>query len=103
MPFNPLSPSFRHPRKFFTLKSVNPFTIKQCRLSILCQPNQKSFRIPYNRWRDFVFSATWAAGKITGMKELIASLTRKAGDEILDKKLEKMLDSGGDILLGGLG
>ena len=50
-----------------------------------------------------MFSATWAAGKITGMKELIERLTRKAGDEILDKKLEKMLDSGGDILLGGLG
>jgi len=29
------------------------------------------------------------------MKELIASLTRKASDEILDKKLEKMLDSAG--------
>jgi len=28
------------------------------------------------------------------MKELIESLIRKAGDEILDKKLEKMLDSG---------
>jgi len=28
------------------------------------------------------------------MKELIESLTRKVGDEILDKKLEKMLDSG---------
>jgi len=51
-----------------------------------------------------VFSATWAADdKITRMKELIESLTRKAGDEILDKKLEKMLDSGGDILLGGSG
>jgi hypothetical protein len=36
-----------------------------------------------------VFSATWTAGKITGMKELIESLTGKAGDEILDKKLEK--------------
>ena len=95
MPFNPLSPSFRHPRKFFTLKSVNPFTIKQCRLSILCQLNQESFRIPYNRRRGFVFSATWAADdKITGMKELLESLTRKAGDEILDKKLERMLDSG---------
>jgi len=28
------------------------------------------------------------------MKKLIESLTRKASDEILDKKLEKMLDSG---------
>jgi len=38
-----------------------------------------------------VFSATWAADdKITGMKELIESLTRKASDEFL----EKMLDSG---------
>ena len=46
-----------------------------------------------------MFSATWAAGKITGMKELIESLTRKAGDEIPDKKLEKMLDSGGDTIL----
>jgi hypothetical protein len=46
-----------------------------------------------------VFRATWAAGKITGMKELSESLTRKANDEILDKKLEKMLDSGSDILL----
>ncbi|MGB6874310.1 MAG: hypothetical protein WBE46_09335 [Dehalococcoidia bacterium] len=47
-----------------------------------------------------MFSATWAANdKITGMKELIESLTRKAGDEILDKKLEKMLDSGGDTIL----
>jgi hypothetical protein len=36
-----------------------------------------------------VFSATWAAGKITGMKESLESLTRKANDEILDKKLEK--------------
>jgi len=35
------------------------------------------------------------AGKINGMKELAESLTRKAGDEILDKKLEKMLDSEG--------
>ena len=46
-----------------------------------------------------MFGATWAAGKITGMKELIESLTRKAGDEIPDKKLEKMLDSGGDTIL----
>jgi hypothetical protein len=89
MPFNSLSPSFQHPRKFFTLKSVNPFTITQCRLIILCQPSQKSFRIPYNRWRDFVFSATRAADKITGMKKLVESLTRKADDEIFDKKLEK--------------
>jgi hypothetical protein len=29
------------------------------------------------------------------MKELLESLTRKAGDETLDKKLEKMLDSAG--------
>jgi len=37
-----------------------------------------------------VFSATWTADdKITGMKELIESLTRKADDEILDKKLGK--------------
>jgi hypothetical protein len=36
-----------------------------------------------------MFGATWAAGKITGMKELIESLTGKASDEILDKKLEK--------------
>jgi hypothetical protein len=36
-----------------------------------------------------VFSATWAANdKITGMKELIESLTEKADDEILDKKLD---------------
>ena len=42
-----------------------------------------------------MFSATWAAGKITGMKELIESLTRKTSDEILDKKPEKMLDSAG--------
>jgi len=42
-----------------------------------------------------VFGTIWAADdKITGMKELTESLTRKAGDEILDKKLEKMFDSG---------
>jgi hypothetical protein len=41
-----------------------------------------------------VFSATWAAGKITGMKELSESPTSKAGDEILDKKLEKCLTVG---------
>jgi len=41
-----------------------------------------------------LFGATRAAGKITGMKELIESLTRKAGDEILDKARKK-LDSGG--------
>ena len=42
-----------------------------------------------------MFSATWIADdKITGMKELIEGLSRKAGDEILDKKLETMLDSG---------
>jgi hypothetical protein len=36
-----------------------------------------------------VFSTTWAANdKITGMKELIESLTGKADDEILDKKLD---------------
>jgi hypothetical protein len=35
-----------------------------------------------------VFSGTWAANdKITGMKELIESLTGKADDEILDKNL----------------
>jgi len=32
--------------------------------------------------------------KITRLKELITSLTRKTGDKILYKKLEKMLDSG---------
>jgi len=33
-----------------------------------------------------VFSVTWAANdKITGMKELIESLTAKADDEILEK------------------
>jgi len=41
-----------------------------------------------------VFGAAWTAGTITGMKELIESLTRKAGDGILDKKLDKILDSG---------
>jgi len=42
-----------------------------------------------------VLSATWTADdKITGMKELIEGLTRKASGEIFDKKLEKMLDSG---------
>jgi hypothetical protein len=44
-----------------------------------------------------VFSATWAAGKITGMKELTESLTEKAGDEFLNKNLEKVLDSTGVI------
>ena len=43
-----------------------------------------------------MFSATWAAGKITGMKELSESPTMKAGAEIL----EKMLDgAGGDTIL----
>jgi hypothetical protein len=47
-----------------------------------------------------VFSVTWTANdKITGVKELIESLTRKASDEILDKKLEKMFDSGDDTIL----
>jgi len=32
--------------------------------------------------------------KITKLEELIKSLTTKAGDKILDKKLEEMLDSG---------
>lgn len=46
-----------------------------------------------------MFRATWAADdKISGMKELVESPTRKAGDEILDKKLEKKLDSEDDTL-----
>jgi len=32
-----------------------------------------------------VFDATWATGKITGMNELIESLTGKAGGEIPEK------------------
>jgi len=38
-----------------------------------------------------MFSATWAAGKINEMKELIESLTGKASDEILEKKARKNL------------
>lgn len=51
------------------------------------------FRVPHNSWRGFVSSATRVTGKITGMKASIESLTRKTGDEILDKKLGKMFDS----------
>ena len=47
-----------------------------------------------------MFGATWAAdAKITGMKELIESLTRKAGNEILDKTARKDVDIGGDTIL----
>jgi hypothetical protein len=36
-----------------------------------------------------VFTATRAAGKITGMKESLGSLTGEAGDEVPHKKLQK--------------
>ena len=47
-----------------------------------------------------MFGATWAVDDIIiGMKELTESLTRKAGDEFL----EKMLDSAGVIYYKRLG
>jgi hypothetical protein len=61
MPFNPLSPSFRHPRQFFTPKRTHYYN------EVLTQ-------------YQYIMS------------------TEPAILEILDKNLEKMFDSAGDIL-----
>jgi hypothetical protein len=88
-----LSPSFQHLRKFSTLKG--PITITQTGSVYYVNPTGNSFPSLYYSWRGFVFGATRAAGKITGMKESIESLTKKVSHEILDKKLEEKLDKGG--------
>jgi hypothetical protein len=96
MPFNPFYHLLSGILVNFSRQKVSTHHHNAAWLCILCQLNRESFRTPKQSLERFCvwrYVGSRQNNRDEGIE--IESLTKKAGDEILDKKLEEKLDNGG--------